>query len=97
MNQKLIKKLADDLKTAADGAFPPGKGDEFLGFQMHDGIAYSLTNESARTFNEVVSKIIGQKQFSKNFHLNTLKRSSKQSSQNFCPIRSVILKRKSVI
>lgn len=67
MNQRLIKKLADDLKTAADGAFPPGKGDKFLGFQMHDGIAYSLTNESARTFNEVVSKIIGQKQFSKKF------------------------------
>ncbi|MES2721301.1 MAG: hypothetical protein V4624_10480 [Pseudomonadota bacterium] len=67
MNQQLIKKLADDLKSAAEGALPLGKGSEFLGFQIHDGVAYSLTNEAARTFNEVASKIIGQKQFSKKF------------------------------
>lgn len=66
MNQ-LIKKLADQLRSAAEGALPPGKESEFLGFQMHDGIAYSLTNEAAITFNEVVSKLIGQKQFSEKF------------------------------
>ena len=67
MKQQLIKKLADQLKSSAEGALPPGKESEFLGFQMHDGVAYSLTNEAARTFNEVVSKLLGQKQFSKKF------------------------------
>ena len=67
MNQQLIKKLAEQLRSAAGGALPPGKDAEFLGFQMHDGVAYSLTNEAARTFNEVVSKLLTQKQFSKTF------------------------------
>lgn len=67
MNQQLIKKLADQLKSVAEGALPPGKESELLGFQMHDGVAYSLTNEAARTFNDAVSKLLGQKQFSKKF------------------------------
>lgn len=67
MNQKLIKKLADQLRSTAEGALPPGKEAKFLNLQMHDGVAYSLTNEAAKTFNEVVSRILGQKQFSKKF------------------------------
>lgn len=67
MNQQLIKKLADQLKSSAEGALPPGKESEFLGFQIHDGVAYRLTNEAARTFNEVVSKLLSQKHFSKKF------------------------------
>lgn len=67
MNQLFIKKLADQLRSAAEGALPFGKQSELLGFQMHDGVAYSLTNEAARTFNDVVSKILGQKKFSKKF------------------------------
>ncbi|MBP6986639.1 MAG: hypothetical protein KBB83_08675 [Alphaproteobacteria bacterium] len=67
MNQQLINKLADQLRSAAEGTLPLDKQSELLGFQMHDGVAYSLTNEAARTFNDVVSKLLGQKQFSKKF------------------------------
>ncbi len=67
MNKHLIKKIADDLRIAAEGALPPGDRSQFLGFRMHDGVAYSLTNEAARTFNEVISKLLGQNQFSKKF------------------------------
>lgn len=68
MNQQLIKKLTDLLKNSAEGALSPaGTGSELFSLQMHDGVAYSLTNEATRTFNEVVSKILELKQFSKKF------------------------------
>ncbi|MDP1539507.1 MAG: HEPN domain-containing protein [Moraxellaceae bacterium] len=67
MNAQLIKKIADQLKSVAEGVLPLGKESEFLGFKMHDGVAYSLTSEAAITFNDVVSKLLCQKQFSKKF------------------------------
>lgn len=67
MNQQLIKNLADQLRSAAEGSLPVGKESELLGFHIHDGVAYSLTNEAARTFNDVVSKLLGHKHFSTKF------------------------------
>ncbi|RVU30954.1 HEPN domain-containing protein [Neptunomonas marina] len=74
MNQYIIKKIADDLKIAADGALPSGGRSQFLGFRIHDGVAYSLTNEAAITFNEVVSKLLEQNQFSKKFSSKYIER-----------------------
>ena len=96
MNHQLIKKLADQLRSAAEGAFPPGKESEFLGFQMHDGVVYSLNNEAARTFNEVVSKLLGQKQFSKKFSSKYIEKKLKVifaellSDENFDLVNSII-------
>lgn len=67
MNKQLIKNLANQLRSAAEGVVAPGKESASLNFQMHDGVAYSLTNEAARTFNEVILKLLRQKHFSNKF------------------------------
>ncbi len=94
MNQHLIKKIADDLRIAAEGALPPGDRSQFHGFRMHDGVAYSLTNEAARTFNEVVSKLLGQNQFSKKFSSKYIEKKLKTVFAELLSNQSCDLERK---
>jgi len=77
MNQNLIRALADQMRSAAEGALPPGQSGLY-NFQMHDGVAYSLTNEAARTFNEAVSKLLGQKPFSSRFSAKYIEKKLKK-------------------
>jgi len=66
MNDHVIGKLAEQLRKAASGAVPPGR-EELLNFQMHDGVAYSLTNEASISFNEAVNGLLKQNGFTKKF------------------------------
>jgi len=77
MNQLLIKKLADQIRSASEGTLPPGQS-KLLGFQIHDGVTYSLTNEAARTFNEVVTQLLRQKHFSQKFSAKYIEKKLKK-------------------
>lgn len=77
MNQQLLKKLADQIRSAAEGALLPSQS-KLLRFQMHDGVAYSLTNEAARTFNDVVTKLLEQKQFAQKFSAKYIEKKLKK-------------------
>ena len=56
---------------------PPGQS-KLLGFQIHDGVTYSLTNEAARTFNEVVTQLLRQKHFSQKFSAKYIEKKLKK-------------------
>ena len=73
MNQHLISKIAQQLRDVASGVISPGK----LGiqnFQMHDSVAYSLTNDASITFNEVVGQILKKNNYSKKFSAKYLEK-----------------------
>lgn len=66
MNKNLIEKLSQQLRSVAAGAALPGESG-LRNFQLHDNVGYSLTNDASITFNEIVSKVLEQKDFAKKF------------------------------
>ena len=66
MHINTIKKIADSLKEIAATVESPTTG-SLTNFQMHNNITYSLPNESAIQFNEQISKILKNADFSSKF------------------------------
>lgn len=65
-NQHFIDKIALQLHEITKGTHPIGNA-QMLNFQMHDGVAYSLSNDAAIKFNELISLLLKHNNFSKIF------------------------------
>lgn len=66
MSNSFVKQLDAQLRKIAESACPLGNG-EVGNFQMHDGVAYSLSNDAYISFNDMIGKIIKHKDFSQRF------------------------------
>lgn len=65
MNHQAVKQIAQQLREVAASTSPVGE--QSSSFQMHDRVAYSLTNEASISFNEIIGKIHKQKDFVERF------------------------------
>jgi len=65
MNQQAIKHLAQDLRDISRSIKPIGQQQD--SFQMHDGVAYSITNEASIAFNEIIGKVLKQEDYIQKF------------------------------
>jgi len=66
MNHKAIQNIAQQLRGISNNAMSIQES-EFKSFRMHDGVAYSLTDEDSILYNEIVGKILKHKDFIQKF------------------------------
>ena len=66
MHKKTLAEIVSSLREVAEQATAPGDG-EFQNFQLHDGLAYSLTNEAALKFSDQIAIFLKNKEYSEKF------------------------------
>lgn len=77
MSKQFIKRIAEELQEVAKEAKPVGEA-EFVHIRLHDGVGYSLSNDSSIKFNDIVAKILKHKDFIKRFSSNYIENQLKE-------------------
>jgi len=77
MPNNFINRIAEELKEVAKEAKPIGEA-EFMQIRLHDGVGYSLSNDSSIKFNDVVTKLLKHNNFIRRFSSSYIEKKLKK-------------------